>query len=515
MHWAERVEQALARGDLRQAASLAGEWQRAAPRDPTAAHKAADIAFRRFEFVHAERMYRACLALDPARWPAWLNLAYVERLLGRPEGWLEAMRAAIAQCPDRALAARLHSSVLVHLHSWPSMSQEALAGEIRAWAEQHLGAAASPLAATPSRNEATALSLPLRIGYVSGNYGGGILSALLPSVLAAHDREVVAPTLVSTSQGLRTAPPVFAATALPFLVVPAERMAQTLAGRFDVLIDLDGHSPTGNLPQWTHRMAPVQLSWLDWFNTTATPGIDGYISDAVSTPAELAATFSERVWSLPFFRLPFHVPDWLRQLPTTRSSTSTGFVFGCFSRPDKLHDGLLASWGRILAAVPDSSLVLKSGLFDAERVRTIFAERLARHGIDRSRLRFLGKTDYRAHLMAYADVDLVLDSWPYNGGVSTFDALAMGVPVLGLLGETPVGRQSAAILGDCGLHHLLASDVEDYIQRAIDLAQGKTTLPPRAGVREALLGSPATDAPRFARALEAIYRQAVAESRGC
>ncbi len=513
MAWAERVEQALARGDLRQAASLAGEWQRAAPRDPTAAHKAADIAFRRFEFVHAERMYRACLALDPARWPAWLNLAYVERLLGRPEGWLEAMRAAIARCPDAALAARLHSSVLVHLHGWPSMSQQALAAEIRAWAAQHLGPVSPGTTATPPSNETPAPPRPLRVGYVSGNYGGGILSALLPSVLAAHEREVVAPTLISTSQGLHSAPPVFAATGLPFLVVSAEGMTQALRGRFDVLVDLDGHTPTGNLPQWTHRMAPVQLSWLDWFNTTATPGIDGFISDAVSTPAELAATFTERVWSLPFFRLPFHVPDWLRQLPTTRSARSSGFVFGCFSRLDKLHDGLLACWGRILAAVPDSSLVLKSGLFDAESVRTIFAERLARHGIDRSRLRFLGKTDYRAHLMAYADVDLVLDSWPYNGGVSTFDALAMGVPVLGLAGETPVGRQTAAILRDCGLHDLLASDVEDYIRRAIDFAQGKTPLPARASVREALLGSPATDAPRFARALEAIYLQAVTESR--
>ncbi len=513
MSWSERVELALARGDLRRAASLAGEWQRAAPRDPTAAHKAADIAFRRFEFAHAERMYRACLALDPARWPAWLNLAYVQRMLGRPEGWLEAMRAAIAQCPDRALAARLHSSVLVHLHSWPSMSQPALAGEIRAWAEQHLGAVSPATSAAPPSNEALSPPSPLRIGYVSGNWGGAILSALLPGVLAAHDREVVAATLVSTSQGLRTTPPVFAATGLPFLVVPAESMAQGLAGRFDVLIDLDGHSPTGNLPQWTQRMAPVQLSWLDWFNTTATPGIDGYISDAVSTPPELAATFTERVWLLPFFRLPFHVPDWLRQLPTARSSGSTGFVFGCFARLDKLHDGLLACWGRILTAVPGSSLVLKSGLFDAESVRAILAARLAQHGVDRSRLRFLGKTDYRAHLMAYAEVDLVLDSWPYNGGVSTFDALAMGVPVLGLLGETPVGRQTGAILRDCGLDCLLASNVEDYIQRAVDFAQGKTMLPPRASVREALLGSPATDAPRFARALEAIYCQAVAESR--
>lgn len=513
MKWAERVEQALARGDLRQAASLAGEWQRAAPRDPTAAHKAADIAFRRFEFVHADRMYRTCLALDPARWPAWLNLAYVERLLGRPEGWLEAMRSAIAQCPDAALAARLHSSVLVHLHGWPSMSQQALVAEIRAWAAQHLGPVNPGSSATLPSNEASSSPRPLRVGYVSGNYGGTILSALLPTVLTAHDRGVVAPTLISTSQGLREAPPLFAATGLPFLSVPAESMAQTLRGRFDVLVDLDGHTPTGNLPQWTDRMAPVQLSWLDWFNTTATPGVDGYISDGVSTPGELAATFTERVWLLPFFRLPFHVPDWLRQLPTARSSPSAGFVFGCFSRLDKLHDDLLACWGRILSAVPGSSLVLKSGLFDAESVRTIFAERLARHGIDRSRLRFLGKTDYRAHLMAYAEVDLVLDSWPYNGGVSTFDALAMGVPVLGLLGETPVGRQTAAILRDCGLHSLLASSVEDYARRAIDFAQGTTTLPPRASVREALLGAPATDAPRFARALEAIYHRALAESR--
>ncbi|MFN3629668.1 MAG: hypothetical protein ACK4XK_06360 [Casimicrobiaceae bacterium] len=513
MNWAERVEQALARGDLRRAASLAGEWQRAAPEDPVAAHKAADIAFRRFEFMHAERMYRICLARDPARWPAWLNLAFIERLLGRPEGWLEAMRAAIARCPDRALAARLHSSVLVHLHSWPSMSQHTLAAEIRAWAAQHLAPAASRTEATPPPNQAPSPPRPLRVGYVSGNYGGAILSALLPSVLAAHDREVVAPTLVSTSQGLRTAPPVFASTGLPFLAVSAEGMAQMLRGRFDVLVDLDGHTPTGNLPQWTERMAPVQLSWLDWVNTTGTPGMDGYISDAVSTPPELAATFTERVWLLPFFRLPFHVPDWLRQAPTPRASATGGFAFGCFSRLDKLHDSLLASWGRILGAVPGSSLVLKSGLFDAESVRTIFTERLARHGIDRSRLRFLGKTDYRAHLMAYAQVDLVLDSWPYNGGVSTFDALAMGAPVLGLLGETPVGRQTAAILQNCGLHSLRASNVEDYVQRAIDFGLGASALPARASVREALLGSPATDAPRFARALEAIYLQALAESR--
>ena len=516
MNLPARIEQALARGNLREASSLAGEWCRAEPGNPAAVQKAADIAFRRFEFVHAARLYRECLALDSARWPAWLNLAFCERLQGYAERWREALENAVAHCPDRVLACRLHSNMLVHLHGWPSLTQDDLVREIRQWASQRLPPTTQPPTNPPhpegDRPDRAVLSPAgrLRIGYVSGNWPGAILPALLPGVLAEHDPTSVAPTLISTSQGLHQPPAVFARLDCAWQVVRPEALAESLAGRFDVLVDLDGHTPTGQLPAWQRGMAPVQLSWLDWFNTTGHPAFDGYVSDPVSTPEAMAESFTERLWLLPFFRLPYRPPPWLGELSVLRlPSTDRRFTFGCYTRLDKLHDELMASWARILAAVPGSLLVLKSGLLEAASVQRVFADRFARHGIERDRLVWLGKTDYRSHLEAYRRLDLVLDTWPYNGGVSSFDALAMGVPVLTMLGATPVARQTAAILADAGIAGLTASSAADYVDRAIAFGRGDAALPGREQVRAALLASPAVDGKRFARALESIYFEAV------
>jgi predicted O-linked N-acetylglucosamine transferase (SPINDLY family) len=180
-------------------------------------------------------------------------------------------------------------------------------------------------------------------------------------------------------------------------------------------------------------------------------------------------------------------------------------TFGCFNHFAKVSSVALDLWARILAAIPNSRIVIHAPL-GAHRNQV--EQRMERAGVARTRLRFVGRQEAAKYLQSYSEIDIALDPFPYGGGITTCDALWMGVPVVSLSGQTAVGRGGRSILSNLGLPELIAFTADQYVQIALDLARNADRIEMlRQGMRARMLASPLMDAPNFARDVEAAYRQ--------
>lgn len=253
------------------------------------------------------------------------------------------------------------------------------------------------------------------------------------------------------------------------------------ADRIAVLFDLCGHAPGNRLRAFAARLAPLQVSWGDWFCTTGLSTMDVFIGDAVTTPPDEDALYAERVVRLPTrfaYALPADAPPPSRRVPDD-------VCFASFNRLSKLTAPTCAAWARILARVPGSSLLLRSGGLEQASLCARVAARFAAHGIAPERLRFEPFGAYHDTLARYRDVRVALDPFPFNGCVTTFDALAMCVPVVALRGRSLVARQSAALLTAAACQDWVANEVDAYVDLAATLAQDATNEAARARLASA------------------------------
>jgi predicted O-linked N-acetylglucosamine transferase (SPINDLY family) len=196
------------------------------------------------------------------------------------------------------------------------------------------------------------------------------------------------------------------------------------------------------------------------------------------------------------------------ELPAMKNQYIT---FGSFNNLAKLNNGVLEIWATILGKIPDSRLLLKARGLRDEGVKKRVLDALVVHGkVDETRVRLLAHEREKVnHLKVYDQVDLALDTFPYNGTTTTCEAMWMGVPVLTLEGNRHAGRVGTSLLSRVGLSDFVAKDSADYIEKAVAWAGRIAELAElRSGLRSRLVASPLMDAGRLARGLESAYRQA-------
>jgi predicted O-linked N-acetylglucosamine transferase (SPINDLY family) len=270
-----------------------------------------------------------------------------------------------------------------------------------------------------------------------------------------------------------------------------------------VLLDLSGHTARNRLPVFAWRPAPVQASWLGYFATTGVEQMDYLLADRTGVPPTLQDQFTETIWYLPDTRLCFTPPRTdlpVAPLPALRR----GFItFGCFQALAKLNDDVVSLWSRILSACGGSRLRIQAASLTDSRASAALLERLRARGIDPARVELHGAMARGDYLAAHADVDLLLDTFPYPGGTTTCEALWMGVPTVTLAGGTMLARQGASLLCAAGLGEWVAQTRDDYVAIACAMAGDVARLAGlRARLREQVGLSPLVDAGRFARHLE-------------
>ncbi|MGH7121248.1 MAG: tetratricopeptide repeat protein [Acetobacteraceae bacterium] len=278
----------------------------------------------------------------------------------------------------------------------------------------------------------------------------------------------------------------------------------------DIVIDLGGYGDAGRLPALARRAAPVQVKWVGMQSaSTGLAEIDWFLTDRWQTPDGFERFYSERLLRLAdgyvCYSPPPYAPE-VAELPALRSGTIT---FGCLNNLAKITPSVISAWSRILAKIGGSRLLLKTHQLDEPMAREQVMAAFVTHGIGAERLVLAGASPHRAFLSEYNRVDLQLDPFPYSGGLTTCEALWMGVATVTLPGETFASRHSLSHLSNVGLTDWVARDLADYerlaVAKATDVA-GLAHL--RRGLRARVAASPLCDAPRFGRSLDAALRLA-------
>ena len=277
----------------------------------------------------------------------------------------------------------------------------------------------------------------------------------------------------------------------------------------DIIVDLAGHTGLNRLPLLARRLAPVQISYLGYPNTTGLKAMDFRFVDPVTDPGdedqsfhtERLIRFSSCAWT---YEPPASAPA-----PLRKGDGAT--TFGSFNNPSKLSPVTLQLWARVLETVPGSHLLLKGQGLEGTVARNVIEAKLRRAGIDLARVRMLGRTNVLAsHLELYNEVDIALDAFPYHGTTTTCEALWMGVPVVSLLGDRHASRVGASVLAAVGHLDWIASDETGYVAIARDLASNPERLKSlrqtlREDLRKSVLLDHAGQAARFGAALRACW----------
>jgi predicted O-linked N-acetylglucosamine transferase (SPINDLY family) len=275
----------------------------------------------------------------------------------------------------------------------------------------------------------------------------------------------------------------------------------------DILLDLAGHTSLNRMSLFAQRAAPVQVTFLGYPASTGVPGMDWILADALVAPEESEGLYSERVYRLPNAVFCFS-PEADYPYPAYGPKhAQRPLTFGSFNNAPKLTQHSLALWARVLQTVPGSRLLLKAPSFKDEGAVRAFKARFDALGIAANRLEFRGPVGLAEMMAEYADVDIALDTVPYNGGTTTMQALWMGVPAVVKTGHNFVSRMGASFMTAAGLPDWVARDDDDYVQVAARMAADRQALLAlKRSLRKRLEAAPAWNVDGYTRDIEQALR---------
>ncbi len=455
---------------------------------------------RRWRLDEAIRSLRRAIALKPDA-DACNTLGNALRDCGRVEEACVAYDDALRLRPDDFA---LRSNRLLAENYRPGGTPASM----RRMAEAFGALAAARVPARLADRPPGPASGPIRVGLLSGDLRnhpvGYFLEGLLDKVDPARITFLAFPTDNAEDELTARIRPRFAAWQ-PIAGLDDEAAARSIQARdVQVLLDLSGHTAGNRLPVFAWRPAPVQAAWLGYFATTGLAEIDYVVTDPHVSPPGSSGEFVERTWPLPDIYYCFSVPAVAVEVSPLPAHTNGAMTFGCFNTLAKTNDTVLATWARLLQAVPDSRLMLKAAPLGDEAVSAALRARLAIHGIAGERLLLEGASSRAEYLRAYHRVDVALDPFPFPGGTTSFEALWMGVPVLTRKGDRFLSRVGETIMRNAGLADWIAEDEDDYVARAVRVASDLDRLARlRRDLRAQVLASPLFDSGRFARHFEA------------
>ena len=292
-----------------------------------------------------------------------------------------------------------------------------------------------------------------------------------------------------------------------------EAAGQIAADEIDILVDLSGHTKDNRLPVLAYKPAPVILSGIGYFNSLGMD-IDGFLSDVYCSPQETHPAFTEKLLKLPHTHFCYSQFEKFPAINEQMAWERNGYVtFGCFNNFSKITDEMLLAWQKILCRCPGSRLLLKHKLFDSEEGRQWVISRMQRLALPVERIELRGFS--AGYLQEYNDVDIALDTYPYTGGLTTLEALLMGVPVVTLYGNRHGTRFGLSFLSNAGVAELAADSREGYVQLACALADDKDLLISlHRNLRSMVQKSPLLDGAGYCRDVERLYKYVLAEDKG-
>lgn len=447
----------------------------------------------------------SAILLDPANAQAHALLDTLLRDEAFPHESLEMTRQALALAPDRW---DLRSRELFFLNFDEQIDAETLYRRHREFGEMLEHAVPARFAHAPAASRER--NRPLRIGYVSGDLYVHPVALFLIPLLEHRDRAAFA--AVCYSCGERSDHITGKIRGLSDKWVDAAgftdaQLAQAIqADGIDILIDLSGHSGGSRLAVFAQKPAPVQVTWLGYLNTTGLTRIDYRLCDLRTDPPGTASLHTERLFPLPWSQWCYQPFLQIEQADAAPFEKNDYLTFGSFNQPGKISTAMCRRWAQVLELVPGSRLLIAG--VSSEAKRASISGVMGQSGIDAGRFHFEPRVDLAGYYELYNRVDVAMDTYPYGGGTTTFDALWMGVPVVTASGDLPVSRSAASIIGALGLDQWIAADVEGYVETAAGRARQLDEIARlRRSLRHQLSASGFMDTRRFVGDFEAALRR--------
>jgi predicted O-linked N-acetylglucosamine transferase (SPINDLY family) len=451
--------------------------------------------------------YQQAIQLKPAYVDAYSHLAVALKHQGKLDEALACYRQALRFDPKNVQA---HNNLLFALHNRSGITSAELAEAHAEFERQH----AAPLRAAwkPHANVRDP-ERKLRLGLISPDFAAHPVGYFLIRALENLDRSEALVVCYSN----RPIPDAMterfrrAATVWRDVVAlsDAQLAEQVRADQIDILFDLAGHTAGNRLLAFARKPAPIQISWAGYVGTTGLTAMDYVLADRYQVPAETQRHYCERILRLPDAYICYDPPDYAPGVAPLPALAAGRVTFGSFNNQAKLTPEAIRLWAKILQRVPQSRLVLKYRGMSDRSVAIRLTEMFVSAGIEPGRVEFLGASHHADLLEHYNRIDIALDPFPYSGGLTTCEALWMGVPVITSPGETFAARHSLTHLSNIGLTETIAPDLDAYVEVAVALASDLPRLAAlRARLREQMAGSPLCDSPRFARNLINVLRDA-------
>ncbi len=479
------------------------------PNDDEALTRIAIELMHSLKMADAEEHLVRALALNRTNTLAYNNLGRVCKFQGRANEAVNAFRSALVLEPDNHVVV---NNLLLSLNYLADTDPEDVAEEHRKLCHRAYGSQGREEPAT----QFSSTHRPIRIGYVSGDFHDHSVSYFLEPALIHHDPLQVQVYCYSNDarEDDTTRRLMSCHVQWKNICAVSDRHAAELirSDGIDILIDLSGHTSENRLGIFALKPAPIQVGWIGYPHSTGLTQMDYFISDALCDPPGMTEhLYTERIVRLPRTFSCYLPPLQFPQVSSPPHETTGRITFGCFNHFAKVNDSVIAVWAEILLRIENSRLFLKSmALGDPviqRQVLGIFAE----YGIGAERIALLNTVKSPMdHLALYAQIDIALDTFPYNGTTTTCEALWMGVPVVTLAGSTHASRVGVSLLTNVGIPELVASTRSDYSAIAAHLAADTERLRLyREHLRTAMAHSPLMDAAGVTRELEQAFHTIV------
>ena len=451
--------------------------------------------------------YHRALKLKPGDPSILSNLGNTWLDLGEHEQAIACYGQALRQNPSSSVT---HSNLIVALHYASGVDPKTIAAAHREWAQRHCQS-------LPRTNQRSGrLASPgrkLRLGLVSADFRQHPVGRVAEVLCRYLDAERFA--LSVFDNGTRADQ---TTATLQSLVSNWRRIGhlsdeaaakQIVDDGIDILVDLSGHTGGHRLLVFARQPAPMQVTMFAYPNTTGLATMQYRITDSDSDPPGVTdSLYTEKLVRLSKIAWACTPPSDSPKIRPAMAPAEQAFIFGCLNNPSKISAACAEAWSDILRACPESRLMLLVRN-DPEHERRL-STKFAQFGVRPEQLWFVPQTSQAGYLEYHHSIDLMLDPFPYNGGVTTWDALWMGVPVLTLAGGTYVSRQGVNLLKNVGMPEFIAMEKGKLIEKALACVKaGKRTDSGRQQLRDQLQRSPLMDYAGYGKELSQVLTRLV------
>jgi len=467
-------------------------------------HNYAKLALLNNDYNHCIELCNKALEIRPAFSAAQRTLFSALIKKGKIKESLALSQNILKQFPNEI---DHHVRYLFNLNYDENISPEKIMHEHLRWGEAISNAAKNNKKKIFSNNSN---AQKIRIGYVSPDFRKHSVAFFFAPLLKNHDKKQFDIFCYSNVKKTDEITEEFKHHADHwrdiYKLSDQQLTKQIIKDKIDILVDLAGHTNGNRLNAFIDKPAPIQITYLGYPSTTGLPAIDYRLVDENTDPSDSENYTTEKLLRVPECFLCYSNSIESQPIPTKQRNS---IVFGSFNNLPKINARVVASWAEIMQQVEGSTLYLKSRSFSDNNVCLDYLSMFEKEGIAQNRITLVGLVeDELEHMQCYNNIDIALDTFPYNGTTTTCEALWMGVPVVCFNGDRHASRVSSSLLHAAGLNELIAENREEYVKKAVALANDTARLKNyRATIRDQMLNSPLCDEQGFTKKVEHIYEE--------